>query len=344
MNIHRPMITNDIIEEGLYEHFRFHITEGQQPMRIDVFIPGILKNASRTRIKNIAMLGGLRVNDKSVKASYKVKPGDVINIYLPYPPPPDVVAEAIPLDIVYEDNALLLINKPPGMVCHPGVGNHSGTLVNALLYYFNQLPQMPDNDEFFRPGLVHRIDKDTSGLLLIAKTEEAMFYLAKQFKNHTTQRTYYALVWGILKDDKGTITGNIDRSDKNRKLFHVYKDGNRGKHAVTHYEVVERFEVCTLVKCRLETGRTHQIRVHFTHIGHPLFGDIHYGGDEMVVKKSSTLYHKFIKDCLEVMPRQALHAFSLGFLHPDTEQLLYREQKFPLDFETLLQKMRAGWK
>lgn len=342
--VHRPEESEVLEDDGLFENYRLTADEGQQSIRIDKFLSNLLKNKSRSQIKSAAEAGLVRVNGKVVKASYSVKPGDVISFFLPHPPPPKLEGEDIPLDIVYEDADLVIINKPAGLVMHPGVGNFTGTLVNGLIFHLQNLPKSTGDEKNIRPGLVHRIDKNTSGIVVVAKNDYALAFLAAQFKAKTTKRTYYAIVWGVLKEDKGTITGFIGRSKKDRKIFTIYDEEKYGKHSVTHYEVVERYDVATLVKCQLETGRTHQIRVHFRHIGHPLFGDPTYGGLEIVVKKSSTYYQKFIKECLEIMPRQALHAYSLGFVHPSSEKEIFFEEQFPADFVRLIAMMESAWK
>lgn len=321
----------------IYEHHRLRVDPGQEAVRVDIFLANRLKNASRSRIKNATLAGFVRVNNKVSKASYKLRPYDEVSVILPYPPAPDLQAEDIPLNIVYEDEHLIMINKSPGLVCHPGSGNYRGTLINALLWHFehNPFPCGGDPDSI-RPGLVHRIDKDTSGLLAVARTEYAYNYLAKQFYERTTDRNYYALVWGDVEKDRGTIVGHIGRSPNDRKRFIVYEDGMMGKHAVTHYEVIQRFGVCTLVRCKLETGRTHQIRVHFKYIGHTLFGDIFYGGDKILRGKPSKAYQRFIQDLLEGMPRQALHAKTLGFNHPADGRRVFFDSPLPDDFRNLL--------
>ncbi len=326
-------------ESGFFEHHRLRVDPGQKLMRVDSYLSIHLKNTSRTRIKNACDLGFIKVNGISVKASYKVKPYDEISIVLPYPPAPELIPEDIPLDILYEDHSYLIVNKPSGMVCHPGCGNYRGTLINALLFHFQKLKEneaISFTQEGLRPGLVHRIDKDTTGLLVIAKTEQAYNFISKQFFERTTKRNYYALVWGNLKNDKGTITGNVGRSVRNRKQFMVYEDGSMGKYAVTHYEVIQRFGVVTLVKCKLETGRTHQIRVHFKYIGHTLFGDYFYGGHRTLKGKSSKGFVNLINDCLTIMNRQALHAKTLGFIHPETKQEVFYDSELPDDFKEVL--------
>ncbi|NBV13554.1 MAG: RluA family pseudouridine synthase [Sphingobacteriia bacterium] len=333
-----PEIKDDPEEEDLYEHFQLTSAPGQMLLRLDVFLSTFLKNTSRSRIKNATLSDGVRVNGIPRKASYKVKPGDQVSVLLPYPPPPEVTAENIPLNIIYEDEQIILVNKSPGMVVHPGVGNHTGTLIHALLWHFKDLPPGPGLIQ--RPGLVHRIDKDTSGLLVIAKTEFALSFLAQQFYDHSCARTYHAIVWGDIPQDTGTIIGHIGRSTKDRKIFMVYPDGLIGKPAITHYEVIERFGFATYIKCKLETGRTHQIRVHLKHIGHTLFGDYFYGGDQILSGNNSGSYSKMIKNALEICPRQSLHAKTLGFIHPGTQNWIEFNSELPEDFNNVLLKFR----
>jgi len=323
----------------IYEHHRIRVDPGQVITRVDLFLANRLRNFSRSRIKLAADLGYLRINGKEVKVSYKVKPYDEVSIIMPYPPSPDLMPEDLPLDIVYEDDVLMIVNKPAGMVCHPGAGNYRGTLINALLFHFQNKLQLPEDERAkYRPGLVHRIDKDTTGLLVIAKTEQAFNSLARQFFERKTHRLYYALVWGDLAQDQGTIVGHIGRSPYDRKRFQVYEDGSMGKHAVTHYKVVQRFGVATLVQCKLETGRTHQIRVHFKYLGHTLFGDVFYGGHRILRGKPSKSYLRLIEECLYALPRQALHAKTLGLVHPATGEKMYFNSELPDDFKTVLLK------
>lgn len=331
----KPLI--DELEDELFEHFRFDVPKGQLLLRIDKFLMNLIPNATRNKIQNAATAGDIYVNDLPVKSNYKVKPFDVVRIMLSHPPFENRIdPENIPLDIVYEDDALLLINKPPGLVVHPGHGNYTGTLVNALAYHFENLPKNSSD----RPGLVHRIDKDTSGLLVIAKTEAAMTHLAKQFENKTSEREYIALVWGTVKEDAGTIEGNIARHVKDRMQMAVFADPEIGKPAVTHYKVLERFGYVTLVSCVLETGRTHQIRVHMKHIGHPLFNDARYGGDLILKGTTFTKYKQFIDNCFKALPRQALHAKTLGFVHPSTGEFLRFDTELPADFQECIAKWR----
>ena len=330
-----------VTEDGreLYEHFRFVADKGQQLLRIDKFLVERMERTSRNRIQQAADAGCLIVNGKAVKSSYKVKPGDVISIVMDRPRYDfEIVAEDIPLDIVYEDDYVLVVNKPAGLVVHPGHGNYSGTLVNALAWHFKGNPNYDVNDP--RLGLVHRIDKDTSGLLVVAKTPEAKTMLGKQFFNKTTRREYVALVWGDFDVDTGRIEGNIDRNPRNKLQMCVTSDPEKGKHAVTHYEVLERFGYVSLVKCVLETGRTHQIRVHMLHIGHPLFNDERYGGDRILKGNTSSSYRKFIENCFAVCPRQALHARTLGFKHPHTGEEMDFEAPIPADMSGLIDKWR----
>ena len=330
------METQDI-DESLYEHYSFTADSGQQALRVDKFLMNRIENATRNKIQQAAKDGSVRVNDVVVKSNYKVKGGDEVKVLFTHPPYENLlVGEDIPLDIVYEDDALVVVNKTAGMVVHPGHGNYNGTLLNALLYHFESLP-LNAND---RPGLVHRIDKDTSGLLVVAKTEKAMTHLAKQFFDKTSQRSYYALVWGDVKDDTGTIEGHIGRDLKNRLLMTVFPDGDQGKEAITHYEVVERFGYTTLVRCRLETGRTHQIRAHMKHIGHTLFGDARYGGDNILKGTTFTKYKQFVDNCFKLLPRQALHAQTLGFVHPISGKSMSFEAPLPNDMLTALDKWR----
>lgn len=330
------METQDI-DESLYEHYSFTADSGQQALRVDKFLMNRIENSTRNKIQQAAKAGSVLVNDSVVKSNYKVKGGDEVKVLFTNPPYENLlVGEDIPLDIFYEDDALVVVNKAAGMVVHPGHGNYSGTLLNALLYHFESLP-LNAND---RPGLVHRIDKDTSGLLVVAKTEKAMTHLAKQFFDKTSQRSYYALVWGDVKDDTGTIEGHIGRDPKNRLLMTIFPDGDRGKEAITHYEVMERFGYTTLVRCRLETGRTHQIRAHMKHIGHTLFGDARYGGDNILKGTTFTKYKQFVDNCFKLLPRQALHAQTLGFVHPISGKSMSFEAPLPNDMLTALDKWR----
>ena len=284
----------DLENDDLFEHYRFIANHGQEPLRVDKFLMNFIENATRNKIQQAAKAGNILVNEIPVKSNYKVKPKDIVKVVLAYPPHENLlVAENIPIDIIYEDDDVIVVNKPPGMVVHPGHGNYSGTLVNGLIYHIENLPKNTSD----RPGLVHRIDKDTSGLLVVAKTEYAMAHLSKQFFDKTTERLYYALVWGNVADDKGTIKGHIGRSLKDRMQMTVFPDGEYGKTAITHYEVIERFTYVTLVKCKLETGRTHQIRAHFKHIGHTLFNDERYGGNQILKGTTFSKYKQFVENC-----------------------------------------------
>ncbi len=328
----------DTEEQDLYEHLRVVVDKGQSLLRIDKFLMHRVENASRNRIQNAIEMGNVLVNEKAIKSSYRVKPLDVISVVLPHPPrDTEVYPEDISINIVYEDDDVLVVNKPAGMVVHPGYNNYTGTLVNALVFHFQQLPTLPGNDG--RPGLVHRIDKDTSGLLLISKNERAMTWLARQFFEHTITRRYLALVWGDLETD-GTVTGYIGRSIKDRRVMSIYDDPEKGKWSVTHYRVLERMNYVTLIECQLETGRTHQIRAHMKHIGHPLFSDTTYGGDHILKGTLFSKYKQFVENCFELMPRQALHAQTLGFVHPTLRKRLHFEAPLPADFESVLLKWR----
>ena len=327
----------DIVNDELYEHFKFTASEGQEPLRVDKFLMNFIENVTRNKIQQAIKAGNVLVNDVVVKSNYKVKAKDVVRVVLAHPPHENLlVAEDIPIDIVYEDEAVIVVNKPAGMVVHPGHGNYSGTLVNGLIYHIENLPKNSNE----RPGLVHRIDKDTSGLLVVAKTEFAMANLAKQFFDRTTDRLYLALVWGNVENEEGTIEGNIGRSLKNRLQMDVFPDGDFGKHAVTHYKVIERFSYVTLVQCKLETGRTHQIRAHFKHIGHPIFNDERYGGDRIIKGTTFTKYKQFVDNCFKILPRQALHAKTLGFTHPTTKKYLSFNSEIPEDMQLVLEKWR----
>ena len=326
------------LEEELYEHFKFEVPKGQAPLRIDKYLMGLIQNATRNKIQIAATEGNIFVNDATVKSNYKVKAFDVVRVMLTHPPYENhIVPENIPLDIVFEDDSLLLINKKPGMVVHPGHGNYTGTLVHALAYHFDNLPMNSSE----RPGLVHRIDKDTSGLLVIAKTEAAMSHLAKQFEAKTSEREYVALVWGNVVADEGTIEGNVARHVKDRMQMAVFADPEIGKPAVTHYKVLERFGYVTLISCQLETGRTHQIRVHLKHIGHTLFNDERYGGHLILKGTTFTKYKQFIDNCFKILPRQALHAKTLGFVHPTTGEMMRFDTELPQDFQDCIEKWRG---
>ncbi len=337
---------NIVKEDGseVYVQQEIMVDPGQSPLRIDKYLLGKLLKVTRSKIQGACKEGKVLVNDKPVKSNYKVRPSDIISISIVKPESHFVglIPEEMELDIVYEDDHLMVINKPAGLVVHPGTGNHDGTLVNGLMHYFESrdLPVMEGN-ESDRPGLVHRIDKDTSGLLVIAKSEEAMKGLAKQFFDHTIDRTYIALVWGDVKEEKGTIEGHIGRHPTDRLQQFVFVDGDEGKHAVTHYEVIEPLYYVTLVKCVLETGRTHQIRVHMKHLGHTLFNDDRYGGDRILKGTVFSKYKQFVENTFKLLTRQALHAHSLGFIHPVSGEKMYFESELPEDFTAALEKWRG---
>jgi len=327
----------ELQEDELYEHHKIVATKGQDPLRVDKFLMNFIENATRNKIQQAAKDGHVWVNETPVKQNYKVKAGDVVKVMFEHPPHEFLlVPEDIPIDIVYEDDVLLVVNKPAGMVVHPGHGNYSGTLINALLYHIDSLPTN-SND---RPGLVHRIDKDTSGLLLVAKTEAAMTHLSKQFFDKTSEREYVALAWGNIEDDEGTIEGNIARHPKNRLQMHVFPDGEAGKEAVTHYKVIERLGYVTLVSCKLETGRTHQIRVHMKYIGHTLFNDERYGGERILKGTTFTKYKQFVENAFKILPRQALHAKTLGFVHPVSGEMMRFDSELPEDMANCIEKWR----
>ncbi|MDX1283665.1 MAG: RluA family pseudouridine synthase [Draconibacterium sp.] len=324
-------------ESGLFEHYRLQVDPGQSSIRIDKFLSNRIDNASRSRIQAAADAGNILVNNKAVKSNYKVKPNDEVVIVMDYPRRElKIIPEDIPLNIEFEDEHLIVINKTPGLVVHPGHGNYTGTLVNALAWYFKDLPLF--NSEDPRPGLVHRIDKDTSGLMVVAKTEHAKNKLALQFYEKTSVRKYQALVWGSVKEDEGTITGNIGRSLKNRQVFTVFPEGDFGKHAVTHYKVLKRIGYVSLVECMLETGRTHQIRVHMKHINHPLFNDSTYGGNQILRGTTFSKYRQFVHNCFKILPRQALHAKTLGFNHPFTNKQMIFNSDLPEDMSLAIEK------
>jgi 23S rRNA pseudouridine1911/1915/1917 synthase len=326
-------------QQELFEHYRFQADPGQSLLRIDKFLADRLMNASRTRIQNAANAGNILVNNSTVKPSYKVKPGDIVQVVLPTPPREiEIEAENIPLNIVYEDDDVLVVNKEPGMVVHPAYGNYTGTLVNALMWHFRDLPLFNSGEN--RPGLVHRLDKNTSGILVIAKNEYSLNRLSKQFYDRTTDRRYNAIIWGIPDPREGTITGNVGRSIKDRKVMQVFKDGSEGKTAITHYKVLEDLGYISLIECKLETGRTHQIRVHFSHIKHPLFNDEEYGGNQILKGTTFTKYQQFIKNCFKILPRQALHAKSLAFNHPVTGKRLSFDSDLPDDMVQVIEKWR----
>ena len=326
-------------QQELFEHHRFKADPGQSLLRIDKFLSDRIENSSRTRIQNAANAGNILVNNNPVKPNYKVKPGDVVQVVLPTPPREiELIPENIPLNIVYEDADVLVVNKEPGMVVHPAYGNYTGTLVNALMWHFRDLPLFNTGES--RPGLVHRLDKNTSGILVIAKNEFALNRLSRQFYDRTTDRRYNALVWGVPDPLEGTINGNVGRSIKDRKIMQVFRDENEGKTAITHYKVIEDLGYISLVECKLETGRTHQIRVHFSHIKHPLFNDSEYGGDKILKGTTFTKYQQFIKNCFKILPRQALHAKSLAFDHPVSGKRLSFDSDLPDDMVQVIEKWR----
>ena len=334
------MEMNSEEKEELYEHFRFKVDPGTELLRMDRYLTNLIAHVSRNRIQEAAKAGCILVNGRPEKSNYRVHPNDVISILLPRPPREfEIIPQDIPLDIMYEDDDLIIINKPAGMVVHPAFGNYDGTLVNALTYHFQGKKDKDGND--IKPLLLHRIDKNTSGVLVVAKSEEAQIKLAANFFDHTIDRKYRALVWGDFKEDEGTVIGNVGRNPLNRLVMTVFPDGEQGKHAVTHYRVVERFGYVTLIECQLETGRTHQIRVHMKYIGHPLFNDESYGGDQILKGTTFTKYKQFISNCFKLMPRQALHAKSLGFTHPVTGKYMMFDSEMPTDFAAVLDKWRT---
>ena len=330
--------SKEIFEHDLHEHFAFDIDVGQEPLRIDKFLMNRIENATRNKIQKAAKEGSIRVNGIIVKSSYKVKKGDKIRILFTHPPYENLLTpENIDLDIKYEDDSIIVINKKSGMVVHPGHGNYSGTLINGLLYHFDNLPNNSSN----RPGLVHRIDKDTSGLLVIAKTEKSMTILAKQFFKKSVEREYLALVWGDVKNDEGEINAPIGRNPKNRLQMIVYEDLEGGKDAITNYKVIERFGYVTLISCKLKTGRTHQIRVHMKYLGHTLFNDERYGGNKILKGTVYSKYKQFVENCFDMLPRQALHAKTLGFIHPKTKENILFDSDIPVDMNSVIEKWRG---
>jgi 23S rRNA pseudouridine1911/1915/1917 synthase len=333
------MAEEDIDQQEFFEHFRFKADPGQSLLRIDKFIFTRIENTSRTRIQNAANAGNILVNNNPVKPNYKVKPGDIVQIVLPTPPREiELIPENIPVNIVYEDNDLVVVNKEAGMVVHPAYGNYTGTLVNALMWHFRDLPLFQTGE--LRPGLVHRIDKDTSGILVIAKNELALNKLSRQFFDRTTDRKYVALVWGTLVPSKGTITGNVGRNIRDRKIMQVFPDGSQGKTAITHYKMLEDLGYVSVIECKLETGRTHQIRVHLSYLKHPLFNDDEYGGDQILKGTTFSKYQQFVKNCFKILPRQALHAKSLAFDHPVTGKRLSFDSELPDDMKQVIDKWR----
>lgn len=326
-------------EDETFLHQRIVVDKGQILMRIDKYLPIHSKSISRSKVQESIESGAIKVNDLPTKASYLVKPLDIITLHLTYPKQNlELIPENIPLNIIYEDDDFLIVNKNPGMVVHPALGHRNGTLVNGLIYHLQNLPTHRNGE--IRPGLVHRIDKDTSGLLVVAKNENAMTFIAKQFENHTIERTYYALVWGIPKLEKGKIDKNIGRNIKNRKIMDISDNEETSKHAVTHYEVIERFSNVSLIKCNLETGRTHQIRVHMKSIGHTLFNDAEYGGNAILKGQITQKYRQFVENCMELLPRQGLHAKSLGFVHPTTKKWVQFDSELPEDIKNGIEKWR----
>ena len=326
-------------QQELFEHHRFKVDPGQSAIRIDKYIFSRMENTSRTRIQNAADAGNILVNNKPVKPNYRVRPGDTIQIVLPDPPREiELIPEDIPINIIYEDDDVVVVNKEAGMVVHPAYGNYRGTLVNALMWHFKDLPLFSTGE--LRPGLVHRIDKNTSGILVIAKNELALNRLSKQFFDRTTDRKYVAIVWGVPDPREGTITGHVGRNVKDRKIMQVFPDGSQGKHAISHYRVIEDLGYVSIMECKLETGRTHQIRVHFSHIRHPLFNDEEYGGDQILKGTSFTKYQQFVRNCFKILPRQALHAKSLAFDHPVTGKRLFFDSEFPADMQNVIDKWR----
>ncbi|MGB8490457.1 MAG: RluA family pseudouridine synthase [Bacteroidales bacterium] len=326
-------------QQELFEHHRIMADPGQSLLRIDKFLSFRLENVSRTRISNAAIAGNILVNNSPVRPSYRVKPGDIIQVVLPNPPREiELIPEDIPIDIIYEDDDVIVVNKAAGMVVHPAYGNYTGTLVNALMWHFRDLPLFKTGE--LRPGLVHRIDKNTSGILVVAKNELALNRLSRQFYDRTTGRKYIALVWGVPDPPEGTITGNVGRNIRDRKIMQVFPDGSKGRHAVTHYRVIENFGYVSLVECRLETGRTHQIRVHFAYTKHPLFNDPEYGGDHILKGTTFSKYQQFVRNCFNILPRQALHAKSLEFEHPVTGKRLLFDSDLPADMQEVIDKWR----
>jgi len=335
-------INQEIPEESneLFEHHRVEVDPGQEPERVDKFLFNKIQNVSRNKIQQAAKAGNILVNEKEVKSNYKVKPGDVISVVMSYPPREvEILPEEIPLDIFYEDDDVIIVNKQPGLVVHPGHGNYTGTLLNGLSYYFEQTHQQDKVENGFG-YLVHRIDKDTSGLLLVTKNEMAQTKLAKEFFDHTIERSYVALVWGDMEKEEGIIEGHIGRSLKDRRVMTVFPNGEYGKHAVSHYRVLQRFGYTTLVECKLETGRTHQIRAHFSYIRHPLFNDARYGGDQILKGTTFTKYKQFIINTFKILPRQALHAKTLGFVHPSTHEFIEFDSEIPQDMQLAIEKWR----
>jgi 23S rRNA pseudouridine1911/1915/1917 synthase len=339
-------IPEDQLEaDELYQRHAFKIDKGQEPVRIDKFVTARIEGATRNKIQQAIAAGMITVNGNPVKANHKIKPGDELVVFSDTSPEStDIVPEEMPLNIFYEDDDILLINKPAGMVVHPGSGNYTGTLVNGVAWYLQQKNPGVSETTLPRFGLVHRIDKNTSGLLLMAKTDRALQHLAKQFFNHTIERKYVALVWGNVEEEEGTIEAHVGRNPRYRKQFEAFPDGEHGKEAITHYKVLERFHYVTMVECVLETGRTHQIRVHMKHIGHTLFADDHYGGDRILKGTIYTRYKQFVENCFALCHRQALHAKTLGFTHPVTGERMFFECEMPEDMAAVIEKWRAYYK
>ena len=333
-------MTEDLKDrQELYEHYRIEVDKGQSLLRIDKYLVNKLENASRSRIQNAASAGNILVSNKAVKSNYKIKPDDLISIVLAYPPREyELIPQDIPLQILYEDDDIIVVNKEAGMIVHPGIGNYTGTLINALAWHLKDLPLFKSGE--IRPGLVHRIDKNTSGILVVAKTDIALNRLAKQFFDHKVDRTYKALVWGLPDEKEGTISGNIGRNPKDRTKMFVFADGSHGKQAVTHYKVLEDLGYISLVECKLETGRTHLIRVHFKYIGHPLFNDSEYGGNVILKGTTFSKYKQFVLNCFKILPRQALHAKSLDFIHPVTGNRMFFNSDLPEDIQDVISKWK----
>ncbi len=333
------LIPDNFESSELYEHHRIQVDPGQGQLRIDKFLFQKLGSVSRSKIQAAAQAGNILVNERPVKPNYKIKPEDLISVVLPHPPVEfKLIPQEIPLNIVFEDEHLIVVDKEAGLVVHPGHNNYDGTLINGLLYHLRDVPLFQSGE--LRPGLVHRIDKNTSGLLVVAKTEQALNNLARQFFDRTTQRQYVALVWGSFNEGEGTIEGNIGRNPKDRTKMYVFPDGEEGKHAVTHYKILENLGYVTLIECKLETGRTHQIRVHMEYIGHPIFNDEKYGGDKILKGTTFTKYKQFVTNCFTILPRHALHAKSLGFVHPATKKEMYFESPLPDDMSRAIEKWR----
>ena len=333
------ILINEEEEQDFYEHYRFVVDKGQGLLRIDKYLMIRIENATRNKIQNAAHAGNILVNDKPIKPNYRVKPLDVISIVMAYPPREiEIIPQDIPVNIVYEDNDLLLVNKTPEMVVHPGYGNYTGTLVNALSFHLSKNGK--ELNENNRPYLCHRIDKNTSGILLVAKNEMTQIHLARQFFDHSIKRKYQALVWGDFKEEEGTIEGNIGRHPRDRKIMTVFPDGSAGKTAITHYRVLERFGYISLIECELETGRTHQIRTHLKYIGHPIFNDETYGGNQIIKGTTYSKYKQFIENCFKIIPRHSLHAKSLGFIHPGTGKEIFFDSELPEDMKLVIEKWR----